>query len=406
VKLKETEIGATERVSFWYLMITFLKVGSTSFGGHMSLISVVQDQMVSKDRVIDNETILDGISLASVLPGPFAVNVVTFIGYKLRGFWGGVVSLIMIMIPSFTLVYVLSVLYFSFQETVLLNNILKGIVPAVCVIIFFVAFGMSKKNISNYRQLILLIISCLTLIFFSSFITIVALMLFGGGVGYFYFQDKTEIKQKTKDKGAKGFLLYKYIIVGVALIAFVSGFSFFFDASNFSNLLKLASVFSGMSLTLFGGGYVFIPIMQEIVVDTMGWLTVKEFVDGIAMGQVTPGPIMISAVFIGYKVMGFWGSFIAAIAMFLPSGVLTIMCSKFMLLYSGTPKFKAVLKGVHAIAVGMIYAAVYKVGIEINLNWQVIVIVVLSAILLFKFKLNAVYIIPISAILGHFIFRL
>jgi chromate transporter len=104
--------------------------------------------------------------------------------------------------------------------------------------------------------------------------------------------------------------------------------------------------------------------------------------------------------------MGFWGSFIAAIAMFLPSGVLTIMCSKFILLYSGTPKFKAVLKGVHAIAVGMIYAAVYKVGIEINLSWQVIVIVVLSAILLFKFKLNAVYIIPISAILGHFIFRL
>ena len=96
-----------KEASLKYLFFTFLKLGSISFGGFMALISVIQDQLVDKDKIIKSETVLDGISLASVLPGPIAVNVVTFIGYKLKGLSGAIISMIAIVIPSFLLLCIL-----------------------------------------------------------------------------------------------------------------------------------------------------------------------------------------------------------------------------------------------------------------------------------------------------------
>ena len=92
---------------------------------------------------------------------------------------------------------------------------------------------------------------------------------------------------------------------------------------------KIMLTFSGMSLSLFGGGYVVIPAMQQVIVNSLNWLNQLEFTDAIAMGQITPGPIFISATFIGYKVAGFWGALNATISIFLPPGLLMIVCARF-----------------------------------------------------------------------------
>lgn len=152
------------KVSLKYLFFTFLKIGATSWGGFMALVSVVQKNLVENDNVIDDEEILDGISLASVLPGPLAFNVVSFIGYRLRGMKGSLVSMAAILLPSFLLILLLSYIYFIYGQLPAFTNFFAGVLPAVSAIIISVAFNMANKHLKDYKQIILCISAGLVLI--------------------------------------------------------------------------------------------------------------------------------------------------------------------------------------------------------------------------------------------------
>ena len=181
-----------EEVSLKYLFFTFLKLGSLSFGGFMALISVIQNQLVEKDKKIKNEIVLDGISLASVLPGPTAVNVVTFIGYKLRGFSGAIISMISIVIPSFLLLCILSYLYFHFGSLPTFDKVFNGIMPAVCAIIVAVAFTMGRKNIEDYKQILIAVASGLILLLIGGFISTFVIIFMGGLLGALLYYKESD----------------------------------------------------------------------------------------------------------------------------------------------------------------------------------------------------------------------
>ena len=140
--------------------------------------------------------------------------------------------------------------------------------------------------------------------------------------------------------------------------------------------------------------------MHEIFVDKLQWLTSKEFVDGIALGQITPGPIFISAAFIGYKVQGFWGALIATISIFLPAGLMMIISSKFLGFFKNSPLVKAVFKGLRPAVIGMIFSAAVTIGRGVDLSWPSAVIFISVLVLSMKFKVNVVYLIPASGIIG------
>lgn len=404
------KVSNNKKTKLAYLFLSFLKIGSTSFGGHMSLISVVQNQMVDKDKLISNETLLNGISLATILPGPFAVNVVTFIGYKLRGFLGALVSMIGVILPSFILVYLFSVAYFHFNKLPLMINLFKGILPGVCIVILSVALQMARKRLTDYWLIAMCIVSFIGLVFFSSIYTIIIFMASGCVLGYILYVDKTPIPNNKTKKGFFSSLLHVFpiqktlIVIAIVILIVIAYYIFFTNNVIINNSLSLLSVFGGMSLSLFGGGYVFIPFIKEVVVGNMGWLTTQEFVDSIAIGQITPGPIMISAAFVGYKVQGLTGAFFATLGMFAPSGLLAIISSRLMLFFLESNTFKNVLKGVHSVAVGMICASVIFIGKDIELQWQSGVIIILALLMVFKFKWNAIYIIPASGLLGVILF--
>lgn len=394
-----------------YLILNFLKIGATSFGGFLALVSVVQDQMVNKDKAIKNDLILDGISLASVLPGPLAVNVVTYIGYHLNGIKGALLSMVAVIIPSFLLVLGLSWFYFEYGTLPIVENIFSGIIPAVVAIIIIVAIRMAKKSVTDYKQWGICILSGLLLIWLGGFFMTLGLIITGGILGYIlYFrslskQNTTEVPLPGKNRGFPYLFL---LILGAIIVVVVSlplivpegKQGFFFD------IRKLMMVFSGMSLTLFGGGYVFIPAMQETVVQNLHWLSVGEFADGIAIGQITPGPILISATFIGYKVAGIWGAFISTIAIFLPSGLLMIAGTHFLERYKNSNLVKSVFMGLRPAVIGMIFAASFTIGRTIELDWQPILIFTIVFLIHFKYKVNAAILIPVSGILGIILFNI
>jgi chromate transporter len=397
--------------SLKYLFFTFLKIGSTSWGGFMALISVVQKQLVEKDKKIEAEILLEGISLASVLPGPMAFNVVTFVGFKLKGFRGALVSMAGIILPSFLLMLLLSFLYIKYGDIPSFNHFFEGILPAVAAIILSVSIGMAKKNISGTSQILIALAAALVIIFFKSYIATLIVMVVSGTAGYVIYykqaaadQKETQITKITGESHKISFLLPSLILICFVLIflfPYILPPEFTSDA--FLNQ-KLMFTFSGMSLSLFGGGYVVIPAMQQVVVTSMNWLNNKEFADAIAMGQITPGPIFISATFIGYKVAGFWGALTATISIFLPPGLLMIVFARFFDQIRTSAVVLAIFKGLRPAIIGMIAAAAFSIMASHELSIKTGLLFLVFLILAIRYKADPVFLIPGAGIIGLLIF--
>jgi len=389
-------------VSLWTLFWSYLKIGSTAFGGFMALISVVQNYLVEKKKLLTNDDMLDGISLASILPGPIAVNVVTYTGYRIRGIPGAIVCFIAVILPSFFLILGLSYAYFTFGNIPSVNNIFMGFIPAVAAIIVVAAVNLGKKSLIGVSQYSISVVSMSLLIFVGGFYTTVSIIVLSGLVGYLLYRNKEEIipasSQSTSDeKNLKqpSTALVAFLLTIPAIIAGILKFQTLIS-------VKLLTVFSGMSLMLFGGGFVFIPMIQEVVVDSYGWLSHGEFIDGIALGQVTPGPIVLSATFIGYKVAGILGATTATIGAFVPPAIVMLICTSYLEKIKTSNFIQPVLKGIRCGVIGMIAAASYVVVSTAEQNIISMLIFISTLIMLFRFKVEVIFLIPLSGLVGYF----
>ena len=173
------------KTSLYYIFFTFLKLGATAFGGYMSLVAIVQKQLVEIDKKTKEEDILDGISLTSVLPGPVAVNTVAYIGYRLRGISGSIMAFLGIILPSFVLVILLSWLYFTYGNVPAVKNVFNGIMPAVTALIVTVAIGMSRKTIKSISQWIICAMAAILLVVVGGFAITLIMIILSGVVGSF-----------------------------------------------------------------------------------------------------------------------------------------------------------------------------------------------------------------------------
>jgi len=394
----------TRNESNWLLFWTFLKIGSTAFGGFMALISVVQNYLVDRKKLLSDTEILDGISLATILPGPVAVNVVAYAGYRINGLIGAVVCTTAVILPSFLLILLLSHLYFTWGELPAVNNVFKGFIPAVAAIIIAATLNMGKKTLKHISEYIIAISALFLLSIVGGFYSTIAIIITSGLAGLLLLKKTSDVENITRDKAIseKKHSFPKSILVFLAFPLAAIGLPLIKTGSVIT--VKLFTTFAGMSVLLFGGGFVFIPMIQEIVVDTYGWVTNKEFIDGIALGQITPGPILISATFIGYKIAGVLGAIAATIGIFLPPAVLMLFCTHFLDKLKISVSLNAVLKGVRCGVIGMIAAAAIVVIQSAEQNWISAVIFLVSLLSLIKFKIEVVWIIPVSGVLGFLLY--
>jgi chromate transporter len=172
------------------------------------------------------------------------------------------------------------------------------------------------------------------------------------------------------------------------------------------NLLRLALVFGKIGAVVFGGGFVMIPFIQREVVQHYGWLTQQQFVDAIALGQITPGPILISATFIGYKVQGLTGAVVATLAVFLPSFLMTALAARQMMRLRRNPRVAGFIRGVLPAVVAMLLVAAVTIARStVWLDWRLLLLVVAALILLVRYKVDAVYVVVGSGIAGFLLER-
>jgi len=392
-------------VSLWFLFHTFLKIGCIAFGGFTALIAVVENDMVRRRKLLHTEDMLDGISLAMLLPGPVAVNVVAFVGYRLRGGVGALVSATGVTLPSFFLLVGLSHIYFNYGEIPTVSRIFAGFVPAVTAIIINTAWGMSKKAVKGWPEFVMASVAALALLGIGGFyMTLV--IIFGAGLGGFiiYGRDPMVLEEMPgKEDAATGDPHFSKIKFSLSM-ALLAGFMLLFSLPLLSlagdSLARIFVTFSGMSLMLFGGGFVFIPMIQEIVVDGLHWVTQTEFTSAIAMGQVTPGPILISAAFIGYKVKGMVGAAMATFAIFFPSALLMVNASGILDRIKRSSLVQAALRGIRAAVVGMVFSAAVVIGQGCQFHWVTLVVFIGCMVALVRFRVDIAWIIPMAGLAG------
>jgi len=394
------EVIEASQPSLFSLFWIFIKIGSTAFGGFMALISVVKNYLVDREQLLTDDDMLDGISLATILPGPVAVNVVAYAGYRIRGISGAMICATAVILPSFLLILFLSYAYFTWGEIPAVNNIFKGILPAVAAIIVATSINMGRKSLSGYIEVSIAIIAMLILILIGGFYSTLIIIFSAGLLGWVLFK-KNPSSSKPTDNLDSTFkqnhnLTSLLSLVGTSILIFIITLV----QSQTYIAAKLLATFAGMSVLLFGGGFVFIPLIQESVVETYQWVSHKEFIDAIAMGQITPGPILISATFIGYKVAGVFGAVMATIGIFAPPAMIMLICTHYLQLLKESENIKAILKGVRCAVIGMIAAAGYVVSMSAETSLISVVIFIAAMIALLKFKLEVVWIIPASGIIG------
>jgi chromate transporter len=397
--VKSISVPQSKKVTLGYLFYTFLKIGSVSFGGYMALVSLVQKIMVDKDETVDNEVIIDSITVASLIPGPLAVNIVANIGYHLKGKAGAAISMIGVLLPACTLMLFLAWMYFNYAYKIEWVGIMYYVVAVVSAIILSTGFNLYKKEIGkNYKKALLCLFAIVVMIITSNYAITIGLILFGAVTGIFIEGNNLKFTGFKTGSSFKFNTVYSFII-GLFIVNEVLFISNVYKLFN-NTTVKMAMVFSGISLSLFGGGYVMIPIMQSLFVNDLHWLTRQEFIDAIAFSQATPGPILVSATFIGYKLAGIIGTVIATIAMFAPSAILMIMVSKLFKKTKDHSLAKDMVAGVKVVVIGLIIASAIRILYQQPFSLGIAAVAMAALILSFKYKVSPVYLIIASISIG------
>ncbi len=353
------------------LFFCFLKIGCVSFGGFMSLVSMVATQVEEKRKWLDAEDILDGVALASLLPGPMAVNTVAYVGYRLRGGAGALISSVAVLLPTVIFMIILTDLYFRFGALPQIERTFSGILPAVAAVVLSVCLKMARKNLKGAAHwgacafvvaLFFFIPSSFRI--FATFGIVVLYGLISVMADEYMSRGKKHYGERVSKKPDRaafkpiGLKWYGFGFLGAILLLGILPLPVAKDG-----YAALMRTFSSLSLTLFGGGYVFIPMIQDVVVDQYGWLSAEEFIDGIALGQVTPGPILISAAFIGQKVAGIPGALLSTIAIFTPPAVLMVLLSGMRETIKSSKLVQAAMKGIRIAVIGLIFRAFINIAL-------------------------------------------
>jgi chromate transporter len=387
------------------LIKSSLYVGATAYGG-LAMTAQLKKKFVEEKKWINEKDFLDALSFAQILPGATFVTLMAYVGYRINKITGALIVPFFFVLPTFAAIVILSYGYFHFAGLPYVVKIFAGLGAMVVALLINAVFTVGKSvfpklTFKYYKGFLIA-----AFVFVFSFwlkIGMIYLIIAAGvlGILFYYFTGEfegvEEHKQTTlnvdKSTSTSSASLIKYGLLITIVVAAILILLF---------LPLLGEIFiSFFKIGMFSfGGYSSLPLMQHETIDVHHWLSLKEFSDGIAMGQITPGPILITAAFIGFKVAGVIGAAIATTAIFSPSIILIILLYELHGKITKLPVVKVFVKGILAGFIGLLIYITVSLGAVSLINWQTWVIFVLSAIALIKFKIDPVWIILSTIILS------
>ena len=398
------DIAHPARVSLGRLFLIFLRIGCTTWGGFMVFIAVVSNSLSAR-KIATEEDITDAIMVAQILPGPVAVDMTVAIGYRLRGLAGAAVCWLGSVTPSFMVVTTLSVLYLTYGSNPNVKSVFMAFPSAMVAIVAVAAYEMGRKQVKDWAQAAIAVCACLAIIVQGAFFpgawwVTFAIVVLAGVCGWLLYRPRPKsAPAPAAVSGSPGKTL-ALAPMGIALFPTVGS----------AMIWKIFITFAVMSVSLFGSGYVFIPIIKSHLVKELHWLTADEFTAGLALTQITPGPILMTAAFVGVKIAGLPGALAGMLGMFVPPAILTLIAAHSLQAIKKSTAVTAGLRGVRPAVVGMLLAAAIVVGesMPFNTTFHAIVslaILAAALIALIRFRVEVAFIIPLSGIAGFFLYR-
>ena len=378
----------TQINKLWELARLFLKLGAIGFGGPQAHIAMINDEAVEQRGWLSSDEFSDGLAVCEMLPGPASTQMGIYAGYVYGGWLGALVAGLAFITPAFFIVVGLSWVYFQFQQLPQLLALFFGLSPVMIAIILGFCYKLGRKSIQTWVGVAIAAMAFLASAF-SNLSTPVLFLLAGLlGIGLY---------------GPKGLRLNSFMPLG--LWAMVQP-SFFGNERITTYGWPLFIFFLKVGTLIFGGGLVIIPLLEFEVVERLGWLSTTDFINGVAIGQLSPGPVVLTAAFVGYKMAGFLGAFVSAVGIFTPSFLFIMLAAPVLVRLRKNPWVQAFLKGIKPAVVGAIMAAAMPLGQTTfgqatwSLSVLAVVVAIASLIAIIRFRITAWKLILAGAAVG------
>lgn len=372
-------INQKENPSYIDLFLTFFWMGLTAFGG-LAMFAHVRKHIVDKKRWLDENTFDSGLALCQVIPGAIIMQLVAYIGLKLKGIRGAVLCFIGFGLPAFLIMFILSVLYKHSRNISGVELVLTSLRVIMVAIVANAAYIFGKKN---FRTINDWIIAAIAAGLFLTRLHPALVLVFAGLLGYLLSSKELSISEKSVKSKTFWFFLLALSLTGISIL-----FLFILSKGYFT----LATLMLRIDLFSFGGGLASMPIMYHELVDLYSWFDAHTFMDGAILGQVTPGSIIIAATFFGYMHFGILGSILATIYVFTPSFLILMGIIPFFDKLRTYPQFNKVINGLLCSFVGLLVIVTYR--FTIGIHWNLVnILLVLAAFILLVRKVDVIWIV-------------
>jgi chromate transporter len=352
----------------------------------VALVGQMERELVTERAWLTKDEMREAIAVCQSLPGPLAIQVGIFISYARGGFWGAWAGGWAFILPNFLIVAAIAAAYVYFGGLSLITAVFYGVSPAVIALILHSCYRLSKLGMEHWLQWVLAVVCFAVTVILK---TEVALLFIGAGiVGIVYYG----LLQHRRPRATA--LLSGAPVVPVA------------HAANASTLGKLLLFFLKAGSLTFGSGLVIVPFLQQGVVQQYGWLSERDFLVAVAIGMISPGPVVITATFVGFLVAGFWGSLAATVGIFLPSFILVLVAAPMLARHRENKNVQGFVKGAYAAAIGTILGACVLLGRIAIGDWLTALVACVSLAALLRWKISNPALMGAAALIGMVAFPL
>ncbi len=380
--------NAASRVRIWDLVRYYLYLGALGFGGPVALCGQMEKELVQERKWVTKDELREGIAVCQSLPGPLAIQVGIYVSYLRGGFWGAWAGGWAFILPNFVIVAVLGALYVHFGDLPPVRAIFYGVSPAVIALILHSCYRLAKLGMEDVVQW-LIAAACLV-VTVAVQAEVALLFIVAGIIGILYYGTL------FRTAHVPSLPLFAMAPVGGSTLGGASG----------SILGKLLVFFLKAGSLTFGSGLVIVPFLEKGLVQQTGWLDERQFLVAVAMGMLSPGPVVITATFVGYLVAGFWGSLVSTVGIFLPSFLLVLIVAPILIRHRANRNVQGFVKGAYAAAIGTILGASILLGKIAIGDWLTALVGLASLVVLFRWKVSNPILVAATAAVGLIAFPL
>ena len=359
----------------------FLRLGLLGFGGPVALVGQMERELVAEKQWLSKDQMREAIAICQSLPGPLAIQVGVYISYLRAGFWGAWAGGWAFIFPNFVIVAALGALYVYLGDLQPVTAIFYGVSPAVIALILHSCYRLVKLGMEDWIQWA---IAAVCLVVTVTLQAEVALLFIGAGlVGILYYG---KLFRRTPPSTLP--------VLAAPVLAQLA------PSASASTLSKLLLFFLKAGSLTFGSGLVIVPFLEQGLVREYNWLDQRQFLIAVAIGMISPGPVVITATFVGYLVAGFWGSLVSTVGIFLPSFILVLVAAPLLARHRGNANVQGFVKGAYGAAIGTILGACILLGKIAIGDWLTVLIGIASLTVLFRFKVSNPLLIAATAVVG------